>query len=129
MTPEQRACHEEGLRLAEKQKSSEWPGIELLMKMHKNKIHLCFEQSSLKNYAMNILKVNESLAICLVSVSGKCLEVPALTEALNAQAFSVWTARRLVAKINNENAAEFIEFAKHNTHATIDLKLNPEGKS
>src|SRR4051812_2868916 len=95
MTKEQQACHEEGLRLAEKQKKSEWPWIELLLRMHKNKICECFEQSNLKNYAMNVLKLNESLAICLVSVSGKCLEVPALKAALKNEAFSVWTARRL----------------------------------
>ncbi len=78
---------------------------------------------------MKILKVNESLATCLVSVSGKCLEVPALREALRAEAFSAWTARRLVSRINNQNAEEFIAFAKHNTHAAIDFKLNPSGTS
>lgn len=129
MTKDQQDCHIAGLRLAEIEKKSEWRWIELLIRMHKNKIHLCFEQGNLKNYAMNILKLNESFAICMISVSGKCIEVPALKDALQERAFSVWTARRLVSKITNENAAEFIEFAKHNTHAAIDMKLNPEGTS
>lgn len=129
MTQDQQACHELGLRLAHKQRKSEWPWIELLMRMHENKIHQCFEQRSLKHYAMNILKLNESLAICMVSVSGKCLEIPALGAALKAETLSVWTARRLVSQINNENAEELIEFAKNNTHAAIDLKVNPDGGS
>lgn len=121
LTSVQKMADERAVYVTQQYLKREWQVVEALIEVNRTKTHRALQYTSLVKYAIERLKLADATAKSLVSVARKSKDVPALGEAVRSRTITAYTACRMVAAINNENAKELIEFAR--THSTRDLEF------
>ena len=95
--------------------------LEVLQQIDQSKLYKKLGFSSLFQYAVNELKLTESVAYGFINVARKSLEVASLKEAIITQKLSVAKANRIVSALTIDNAARLLEFAQ--THTTREVEF------
>ncbi|MBI2605973.1 MAG: hypothetical protein HYW49_07820 [Deltaproteobacteria bacterium] len=104
--------HRRALEAARKFFQAEAELLELIQKIDACKGFRDFGHTSLFSYAIGELKLSESVALNLINVARKAVQVPALKAEIEMGNLSICKARKIVPVLNVQNQAEWIEKAK-----------------
>ena len=131
LSPEQDRVHKRALKVSRLHARLEWQLIRSLQEVESRRVHKSLGFSSVFKYAVEALRLSESVALAFIAVARKAKDVVPLAEAIRRQALSVSKASRMVSCVNAENASELIAFAKSHTSRELDFEVasrNPKAK-
>ena len=131
LTAEHESLHQRALGLASKHRAVEAALVRALIEIDRLKLYLPLGYPSLFQYAVDALKMSESVAYAFILVARKARSVPALAAALDGERLSVAKASRVASALNAGNAESLIEFAATHTARETEreaAKLNPRSR-
>lgn len=105
--------HQHALDAARRFFQAESELLELIQKIDVCKGFRELGHTSLFSYAVGELKLSESVALNLINVARKAVQVPALKKEIQDGRLSVSKARKIVPVLTVQNQSEWIEKAKH----------------
>src|SRR5687768_12962486 len=97
--------------------------IDILQEIDRHKTYLHFEKPSLFTYATQVLKLGESIALALIAIARKSVQVPELKKALEEKKITISNARRIVPVLTAENQDEWISKAAKLSQVKLDQEL------
>lgn len=103
--------------------------IDILQKAEKHQVFLVRGHSSLFRYVIDELRISESAAYTLITVSRKAREVPELKNCLRDGTITLSNARRVASVLNRENKSEWIKKACELSHRELEkeiARVNPK---
>ncbi|MBI2605860.1 MAG: HNH endonuclease [Deltaproteobacteria bacterium] len=104
--------HRRALEAARKFFQAEAELLDLIQKIDGCKGFRDLGHTSLFSYAVGELKLSESVALNLINVARKAIQIPALKTEIQSGNLSVCKARKIVSVLNVQNQVEWIEKAK-----------------
>lgn len=107
-----RELHQRALEAARKYFSAEADLLELIQKIDACRGFRSLGHASLFSYAVGELKLSENVALNLINVARKAVQIPALKAEIRAGTLSVCKARKIVPVLTTQNQVEWIEKAK-----------------
>lgn len=119
----QEELHRKALTIAGEYLRFEAQLIGMLQELDRAKTYLHFEQPSLFAYATKCLKLSESVALTLIGIARKSMQVPELETAIEEKKINISNARRIVPILTPENKAHWIEKATRLTQSKLDQEL------
>lgn len=109
--------HQSAMQLAKQYLQCERELLRVLQDIDDKRLFIDWGYSSLFDYCRQALKLSESQSYNFVAVSRRCLEVPALQQAIQSEQINLSRAKRILPVIDVGNAAQWIEKA-----ATMDQR-------
>jgi hypothetical protein len=109
--------HRSAMQLAKQYLQCERELLRVLQDIGERKLFIDWGYSSLFDYCRQALMLSEAQAYNFVAVSRRCLEVPALQQAIQSEQINLSRAKRILPVIDVSNAAQWIEKA-----ATMDQR-------
>lgn len=109
--------HQSAMQLAKRYLQCERELLLVLQDIDDKRVFIDWGYSSLFDYCRQALKLSESQAYNFVAVSRRCLEVPALQQAIQSEQINLSRAKRILPVIDVGNAAQWIAKA-----ATMDQR-------
>lgn len=97
--------------------------IGVLQELDRAKTYLHYEQPSLFAYVTRCLKLSEHVALSLIGIARKSVQVPELKAAIEERRINVSNARRIVPILTTENKAHWIEKAERCSQGKLDQEL------
>src|SRR4051794_37978956 len=104
----QQSLHEKAIFIAGEYLRREAELIGILQELERNKTYRQFEMPSLYAYATKLLKLSDAVAITLINIARKSVEVPELKAALESKKITITNARRIAPIINAANKSEWL---------------------
>jgi len=92
--------HEKALFTAKEYLRFEAELIDILQELDHTKTYLHFQMPSLFAYSTKLLKLSENIALTLIGIARKSVEVPELKTAIRENKITVSNARRIVPVLN-----------------------------
>ncbi len=103
--------HQRALGIVERYKRVEAELLDILQQADEYRVYYLFECKNLHEYAMNILKLSESVAFNFITVARKAKEVPELKVIIESGALSVSKARKITPVLTFDNQKEWLQMA------------------
>jgi 5-methylcytosine-specific restriction endonuclease McrA len=123
LTATQESLHGRAVHAAEEFHKCTWSLIEILHEAEHTKLHRAFDCASLFVYAVNHLKLDESVAYTLITAARKAREIPRLARSLREQKLSLAKAARIFSTLSSENADQLVSFAENHSTREINLEV------
>ncbi len=100
--------------------------IEILQQVDQHRVYIEYGHSSLFHYVTQELKISESVAYNLITVSRKAREVPALKSAIQNQQITLSNARKLTPILNQTNQEHWISKAQTLSSRQLEKEIARE---
>jgi hypothetical protein len=123
LTSHEERLHSRAQNLSQMHRELEAKLCACLREIDQTRLYRKLGVPSLFQYAVQVLKLSESVAYAFITVSRTSREIPEFETAINEKSLSVAKASRMVARLTRDNAKEVIEFAKSHTSREIDLEM------
>jgi hypothetical protein len=107
----QMEIHNKAVKVVGNFKQAESDLIDILQQADEYKVHILFDCRNLHEYAMQVLKLTESIAFNFIVVARKAKEVPELKQVIESGALSVSKARKITPVLNKENQSQWLQMA------------------
>ena len=120
---ELRAVHERALQAVDNLKRSEVEVVTALQEVDRLLVHRFIGYNSLRQYAMQSLKLSDQQAYMYIAVARKSVECPALLEAMVSREITISKAHRLSSVIDEDNQVEWIELAKKSSKHRLEKMI------
>lgn len=120
---ELRAIHERALAAVENLKTAEIEMVTALQEVDRLLVHRFIGYNSLKQYAIQALKLSEQQAYMYIAVARKSVECPALLDAMIKREITISKAHRLSSVIDEDNQTEWIELAKNSSKHRLEKMI------
>jgi hypothetical protein len=104
--------HQRAIQASQQFLNAESTLIEILQQVDQHRVFIEYGHSSLFHYVTNELKISESVAYNLITVSRKAREVPALQAAIQKQQITLSNARKITPILNQSNQEVWIQKAQ-----------------
>ena len=131
LTADQESLHQRALELSRRHRAVEAALVRALIEIDRLKLYLPLGFPSLFQYAVDALRMSESVAYAFILVARKARSVPALAAALDGERLSVAKASRIASALDSGNAQSLIEFAATHTARETEreaAKLKPRAR-
>jgi len=121
--------HHRAIIATERYLQSELELIEILQQADQHKVFLDHGHSSLFQYVIETLKLSESVAYNLITVSRKSREIPELKQAIQSGSITLSNARKLSPVLTIENQSDWIQKASSLSARQLEkeiARVNPK---
>lgn len=115
--------HEKALYSAREYLRFEAELIGILQELDRNKTYLHFQMPSLFAYTTKLLHLSQHIALTLIGIARKSIQVPELKAAIEEKKITISNARRIAPILNSENKRGWIEKAATLSQAKLECEL------
>ena len=129
MTERQAKIHKRAITAGRNWRMAEWDIIESLQDAEETRLFEEFDLTSVYQYAIQYIGLDESQAYVFVNVARKAKEFSRLNQALKDQSLAVSVAARITATLTPQNEKVLVEFATTHSKREVErevARINPK---